>query len=254
LAKYFPPLDGEDFDLLVKDIAEKGQLQPIIMIGEEILDGVNRWRACEKLGKKPITEQFKGNDPLAFVISMNLRRRHLEPSQRAAIAQEMMSEFEKQARERQGGGEKLLRTGAQKSELPRDSQGYARATEQAAKAFGVSARLIQQAKRVQEKAPEKMKDIIAGKLTVGEADEEISRDIYVADRKKSEENRDRKLPAERPKAVKEYFDSCKYYKDALKLAIACAKQGMFAPEAIRFAKQHHENIRDLMATLEGAEK
>lgn len=62
-AKYFPILENEEFDLLVEDIKKNGQLEPIIMIGDEILDGVNRYRACKELEIESITEQYKGDDP-----------------------------------------------------------------------------------------------------------------------------------------------------------------------------------------------
>ena len=53
------------------------------------MDGRNRYRACElaELDLEPddIT-QYEGNDPLGFVVSKNLHRRHLNESQRAQIA------------------------------------------------------------------------------------------------------------------------------------------------------------------------
>jgi hypothetical protein len=56
------------------------------------LDGRNRYRACElaELDLEPddIT-QYEGDDALGFVVSKNLRRRHLNESQRAAIAAEI---------------------------------------------------------------------------------------------------------------------------------------------------------------------
>lgn len=51
-----------------------------------ILDGRNRWRACESLGIEPFVERYDGDNPLAFVVSLNLRRRHLSETQRALVA------------------------------------------------------------------------------------------------------------------------------------------------------------------------
>jgi hypothetical protein len=56
------------------------------------LDGRNRYRACD-LAKVELSPdhftQYEGDDALGFVVSKNLRRRHLNETQRAAIAVEI---------------------------------------------------------------------------------------------------------------------------------------------------------------------
>lgn len=47
-------------------------------------DGWHRYRACMDLGIKPVQFKFEEGDPVAFVLSHNLHRRHLTGSQRAA--------------------------------------------------------------------------------------------------------------------------------------------------------------------------
>lgn len=85
-AEIFPMMSGADFDALVADIRDNGQREPIIIYDGQILDGRNRYRACEMLGIKLATEQWdRKGTPEAFVISMNLHRRHLNESQRAMI-------------------------------------------------------------------------------------------------------------------------------------------------------------------------
>jgi hypothetical protein len=49
-------------------------------------DGRNRWRACQAAGVAIRTRPFAGGDPLAFVLSSNLHRRHLNESRRAMVA------------------------------------------------------------------------------------------------------------------------------------------------------------------------
>ena len=83
LSAAFPDMDHEDFDDLVASIKAHGQREPITLYQDKILDGWHRYRACLRLGISPITTEFKGDDPVAFVIDLNLKRRHLTPSQKA---------------------------------------------------------------------------------------------------------------------------------------------------------------------------
>lgn len=114
LAKLFALIEGEDFDMLVEDIREHGVRDPIVIHGGQILDGRNRYRALAQLTETGevlgrgwghraghcltadellpphmwfvrYNEAFEG-DPLKWVISKNLMRRHLNESQRAMVA------------------------------------------------------------------------------------------------------------------------------------------------------------------------
>jgi ParB-like chromosome segregation protein Spo0J len=84
-ANVFPLLDGEAFDALVKDIEVRGQQEPIWVYEGKILDGRNRYRACQILGRDPIVREFTGDDAMGFVLSANLHRRHLNEGQRAMV-------------------------------------------------------------------------------------------------------------------------------------------------------------------------
>jgi ParB-like chromosome segregation protein Spo0J len=91
-AEIFPLMSAVEFDGLVMDILENGQREPIIVHNGEILDGRNRFRACQDLGVEPLTVEWDGKGTAeAFVVSMNLHRRHLNESQRALIAARLAS-------------------------------------------------------------------------------------------------------------------------------------------------------------------
>src|SRR5262245_11343514 len=47
LAEIFPPLEGPAFDALVADIMGRGLQEPIWLYENKILDGRNRYRACQ---------------------------------------------------------------------------------------------------------------------------------------------------------------------------------------------------------------
>lgn len=86
-AEIFPLMTGADFEALVADIRDNGQREPIIVHDGLILDGRNRYRACRQIGTEAETLDWNGKgSPEAFVISMNLHRRHLNESQRSMIA------------------------------------------------------------------------------------------------------------------------------------------------------------------------
>lgn len=86
IAEIFPDIEGTEFCELVEDIKRRGLVQPLVMYQGKILDGRNRWCACQKLGIKPKTVDYRGDDPIGHVLALNLSRRHLTESQRAMVA------------------------------------------------------------------------------------------------------------------------------------------------------------------------
>ncbi len=85
-AEAFPWLEGAALDALREDIRQHGVREPIVMLDGAILDGRNRYMCARELGIEYPVVEYAGDDPLAFVVSLNLLRRHLNESQRAAAA------------------------------------------------------------------------------------------------------------------------------------------------------------------------
>jgi N6-adenosine-specific RNA methylase IME4 len=88
VANIFPLMRVDEFQALKDDIAEHGQREPIWLHTDgRIIDGRNRHRACSELGVEPECQVWDGKGSLiAFVVSLNLIRRHLDESQRAMVA------------------------------------------------------------------------------------------------------------------------------------------------------------------------
>jgi ParB-like chromosome segregation protein Spo0J len=87
LADLFPLLDKESngFKALIEDIKANRQQELVWLLDGKILDGRNRYRACQHLGIDVQTREYRGIDPIGFVLSVNLHRRHLNASQRAMV-------------------------------------------------------------------------------------------------------------------------------------------------------------------------
>lgn len=86
-AELFPPMSDDEFQRLVADIRDHGQRDPIVVHQSAVIDGRNRFLACQRLGIEPKAVEWDGVGTIeAFVVSKNLHRRHLNESQRAMIA------------------------------------------------------------------------------------------------------------------------------------------------------------------------
>src|SRR5262245_20829202 len=91
-AARFPRLSKEQLAVLAADIKEHGLQQKIVLTADSktLVDGINRRAACELAGVEPtfrhLPERYTQVDIIRFIISANLRRRDLNPGQRALLS------------------------------------------------------------------------------------------------------------------------------------------------------------------------
>lgn len=149
LAEIIPPASPEDFAALVESIRSVGQLEPIRTWQGRVIDGRHRLRACEQLGIEPTVREVQpdevdgGSDGalLAYVLALNINRRHATTSQRAlAAARAVTTEH---------GGH---RSKSQICDLTR---------ERAAALFNVGARTVDQARQLIAEADTRVVDLVA---------------------------------------------------------------------------------------------
>lgn len=170
VASIFPLLAGDDFRALVEDIRENGQLEPIWTYQGQIIDGRNRYMACRSLGNEAATREWGGNGSLLdFVVSMNLHRRHLTSSQRAAIAVEMLPMLEAEAEKRRRKKIGEYRSTGETTQLFEPSHGNGESAQHAAGLLDTNRQYVSDAKRLKHEEPELYERVLAGELSIPEA-------------------------------------------------------------------------------------
>lgn len=237
-AKFFPPMEGEEFKALCQDVKEHGLINPIVLKDDHILDGRNRARACDEIGVRPKYEELKnGHSPLDYVISQNVLRRHLTPSQRAILALELEKKFAAEPKQAHKVGEPKWKDLTSREKDAKTAAG------KAAKALKVNQHLVVDAKRLAKNYPEKIAAVRAGKITVGEAlvqglgskaKEAAIRDKYRDKMKRLQKD---------SRQVAEYLAAAKMYIVALKVAMDSIER--FSPEGADFATRRVKEIQEL---------
>ena len=168
IADFFPMMETEEFDNLVEDIKKNGLIEPIWIYKNQILDGRNRFMACRAAEIEPKYRDYKGDDPMAFAMSLNIERRHLTPSQRACLAVELLPFYRKAIKEKEA---------ARKSGVtqPKMAESSGEARNYAAEVAHVSHGYVGNAMVVQEESPELFEEMKAGLIHMKEAMSEVKK-------------------------------------------------------------------------------
>ena len=102
VCELFPLLNPTELLRLAEDIKQHRQQVPIVVHEGQLVDGRNRLLACRKAGVAPRFQNWDGKGSLTrFAWSLNGERRHLNSSQKAAIAVVLLPYLEQEAAERQ---------------------------------------------------------------------------------------------------------------------------------------------------------
>lgn len=166
-ADIFPMLDAGEMAELAEDIKARGLIEAIVLDADgRIVDGRNRLEACGIAGVEPRFIEYMGSDVLGYIVSKNLKRRHLTESQRATVAAELVPMLAEEARKRQGHG--LTAPGKTLSANLREASD-GKAADKAGELMGVSGRSVEDALAVQRKAPELFDRVKAGDIAVSTA-------------------------------------------------------------------------------------
>jgi hypothetical protein len=128
-----------------------------------LLDGRNRLVSCRELGIMPPIRIYEGEDPVTFIRSQNIQRRHLKPSVRATIAHELLPQIRAEAKRRmisgKGDPEVTCTQGGEKRKP--------QARDLAAEAAGTSGSSVQRRETVEAKGTPSLKAAVDdGKVPV----------------------------------------------------------------------------------------
>ena len=82
-------LPDDELDELTADIRANGLIMPLLVgqvDGQNVLvDGRNRREACQWAGVIPDYVLLDGQDPVTYILSANINRRHMTKGQRAIV-------------------------------------------------------------------------------------------------------------------------------------------------------------------------
>lgn len=184
VANIFPIMNQADFDALKADIATNGLLEDIWLHPDgRIVDGRNRYRACCELGIEPGFRTYAGSlEPPAlvqFVVSLNLKRRHLDSGQKAFVALEVEQVLAEAAREKErerktqpkNFTDELLTFQRFEKSITDASSSVA----QAAAIMGTNRQYVSDAKRIYEQAPDLAQAVKRGDMKITEARRQLVR-------------------------------------------------------------------------------
>lgn len=167
LAEMIPPMTPEEYEQLRDSIKENGQLNPIILFQNSILDGRHRMMACRELQITPKFEHFHENGVSAveFVASQNIHRRNLTISQLACCASFLYEQMKVPTGSREGIG-RHIKGSPGAIHYRNDSR---RTDYKVAKIFGIGQKSVSRASTLRKRDLKLFQEVFSGKIKLNTA-------------------------------------------------------------------------------------
>lgn len=174
-----PPLTDEEYAGLEESIVNDGCRDPLVLWGDTLIDGHNRWEICAKHGGIPfktVQHDFQSrNDAIAWIIKNQFGRRNLPAYERARLALRLKPVIAERAKKNQavyhGNQYDGLSQNSVEVHKPIDTQ------KELASAAGVSHDTIAKVEKIEAKAPEEVKQQLrTGELSINQAYQQIRRE------------------------------------------------------------------------------
>jgi ParB-like chromosome segregation protein Spo0J len=189
-----PPLTEDEFKRLETSIITEGCRDALVVWGDVLVDGHNRYEICTKHGVKfeTIQKEFETREDVKkWIITNQIGRRNLTPFQRVEFALQLEEMYVEEARRRQatstGGAAPQLRVNFPEADK-------ARARDKIGEIAGVSGKQVDKVKKVLLEAPEEVVEKARkGEISINKA--------YDVIKKKTDLEEKRAVLIEKAKAV-----------------------------------------------------
>lgn len=185
-----PPLTAEEREMLKESIKNEGVRDTLIVWGDTLIDGHNRYEICQELGvpfeTRPI-DFADEEEAETWILRNQLSRRNLSDVERARIALKLKDKIAAKAKERQGERNDLkIDIPPIKDEctsdyanilanLPKSKPINTRS--ELAKIAGISERTLAKVEKVDTTAPEPLKEAMGSKIISIDKAYQINREL-----------------------------------------------------------------------------
>lgn len=171
-----PPLTAEEYAGLEESILSEGCRDALVVWGDTLIDGHNRYEICTKHGIPFDTVEMDfptRDDVIVWIIKNQFGRRNLPAYERARLALRLKPVIAERAKENQRIGAEMTNTGCQKSDKAVASVDTKK---ELAAVAGLSHDTIAKVEKIEAKAPPEVKEQLrTGAMSINQAYTEVKR-------------------------------------------------------------------------------